>query len=75
VTGTGLDQSSIPEMGRNLSINIMMILLLLLLLLLIFNSKLAVARWQWLLCIYINVKQGSKKFMAGGLHEKHAVAT
>ena len=24
---------------------------------------------------YINMKQGSKKFKSGGLHEKHVVAT
>jgi len=40
-----------------------------------FNCKWAVTRWQWLLCMYINMKYGSKKFMSGGLHEKHAVAT
>jgi hypothetical protein len=41
----------------------------------IFDCKWAVARWQWLLCTYINMKQGSKKFKSGGLHEKHAIAT
>jgi len=41
----------------------------------IFNCKWAVTRWQWLLCMYIIMKQGSKKFKLGGLHEKHAVAT
>ena len=41
----------------------------------IFNCKWAVARWQWLLCTYINEKYGSKKFKSGGLHEEHAVAS
>jgi hypothetical protein len=41
----------------------------------LFNCKWAVAQWQWLLRIYTNVKQGSKKFKSGGLYEKHAVAT
>jgi hypothetical protein len=40
----------------------------------VFNGQWAVAQWQWLLCIYINVKCRSKKFKSGGLHEKHAVA-
>ena len=41
----------------------------------IFNCKWAAARWQWVLCMYINMKWGSKKFKSGGLHEKNAVAT
>jgi hypothetical protein len=41
----------------------------------LFNCKLAVARWQWLLRMYIKVKSGSKKQKSGRLHEKHAVAT
>ena len=41
----------------------------------IFNCKWAVTQWQWLLCMYINMKYGSTKFKSGGLHEKHAVAT
>ena len=40
-----------------------------------FNCKWAVARWQWLLCTYVNMKQGSKEFKSGGLHEKQVVAT
>ena len=35
----------------------------------------AVARWQWFLFTYVNMKYGSKKFKSGGLHEKHAVTT
>jgi len=40
-----------------------------------FNCKWAVTRWQWLLCMYINMKLVTNKFKSGGLHEKHVVAT
>jgi len=39
------------------------------------NCKWAVTRWHWLLCMYVNMKQGSKKFNSWRLHEMHAVAT
>ena len=40
----------------------------------ILDCKWAITRWQWLLCMYINIQSGSKRFKSGGLHEKHVVA-
>ena len=41
----------------------------------IIRCKLAVTRWQDLLCMYINMKEEAKKFMSRWLHKRHAVAT
>ena len=51
------------------------IMIIIIIIIIFINCNWAVTRWQWSLCMYIDMQQITKKFKSGGLPEKLAVAT
>jgi len=52
--------------------------IIIIIIIIIINCNWIVTRWQWLFCMYTNMKKKKKvtrKFKSGGLREKHIAAT
>ena len=50
-------------------------IIIIIIIIIIINCNWIITRWQWLFYMYTNMKNVTRKFKSGGLHERHVVAT
>ena len=53
----------------------LLIIIIIIIIIIITNCNWVVTRWQRLFYMYTNMKEVTRKFKSGGLHEEHVVAT